>query len=192
MSSSDVSNLRETYSDQIYNVYYPYFVTNRNIRASVIVCWIFSIFVQVLSLENPKQMIVKALLALVLNSCVLFVSFSYALLYRETLRHKQRIKTQQLPREEVERFVRENKALKTTVYVVGGVVLCLLPGVSFLVVHMSGHVFWKPNLLITKPLLRTCGMLNSLLNPLIYCWRQQEMRRFIFKLWTTQAVDPAQ
>ena len=173
-----------------FTMYYHNFVTKRNIRASMIACWISSIFVQVLSLANQKQMIEKALLAPFLNSCILFVSFSYLILYRETLRHKQRIKTQQLPREEVERFVRESKAIKTTVYVVGAVVLCLLPGVSFLVVHMSGQVFWKPNL--TKPWLQTCGMLNSLLNPLICCWRQQEMRRFIFRLWTTQAVHPAQ
>ena len=172
------------------------FVTKRNIRVSVSACWIFSIFVEVLGLANHK-IIVRVLLALISISCILFVSFSYAMLYRETLKHKQRIKTQQLPREEVERFVRESKALKTTVYVVGAVVLCFLPGASVLVFYMSRQesrsrelVFWQPQSLI--PWLRTSGMLNSLLNPLIYCWRQQEMRRFVFRLWTTQVVHPAQ
>ena len=37
------------------------------------------------------------------------------------------IKTQQLPQEEVERFAKESKALKTTVFAVCAVVLCLLP-----------------------------------------------------------------
>ena len=176
-----------------FTMHYQNFVTMRNIRVSVSACWFISIFVEVLSLAK-QRIIVRVLLALIPNSCVLFVSFSYAMLYRETVKHKQRIKTQQLPREEVERFVRESKALKTTVYVVGAVVLCLLPGASILVVYMSREarelVFWQPENL--APWLRTCGMLNSFLNPLIYCWRQQEMRRFVFRLWTARIVHPAQ
>ena len=171
-----------------FTMHYHNFVTKRNISVSVSACWIFSIFVEVLSLTN-QEIIVRFLLALVLNSCILFVSFSGVMLYRETLKHKQRIKTQQLPREEVERFVRESKALKTTVYVVGAVVLCFLPVASVLVVYMSGQVYFQSSL---APWLRTCGMLNSLLNPLIYCWRQQEMRRFVFRLWTAPVVHPAQ
>ena len=119
-----------------FTMYYPYFVTNRNIRASVIVCWIFSTFGGVLILPG-QTIIANALFALVLISCILFVSFSYALMYRKTLRHKQRIKTQQLPQEEVERFLRESKALKTSVNVVGAIVLCFLPGTIALVVFMS-------------------------------------------------------
>ena len=171
-----------------FTMHYHNLVTKRNIRVSVSACWIFSIFVEVLNLTKPG-IFVRFLLALVFNSCILFVSFSYAMLYRETLKHKQRIKTQQLPREEVERFVRESKALKTTVYVVGAVVLSFLPGASILVVSLSGEVVLQPSL---DSWVRTCGMLNSLLNPLIYCWRQQEMRRFVFRLWTTQVVHPAQ
>ena len=179
-----------------FTMHYHNFVTKRKIRVSVSACWIFSIFVEVLGLTN-QEIIVRVLIGLILNSCIFFVSFSYAMLYRETLKHKQRIKTQQLPREEVERFVRESKALKTTVYVVGTVVLSFLPGAIVIVVYMSRQEsrsrqpeFWKPQSLI--PWFRTCGMLNSLLNPLIYCWGQQEMRRFVFRLWTTQVVHPAQ
>ena len=170
-------------------MHYHYFVTNRNIRASVTACWIFSIFVGVSKLAS-QRIIGNAFLALVLNSCILFVSFSYAMLYRETLRHKQRMKTQQLPREEVERFVRESKALKTTVYVVGAVVLCFLPKASDLVFKASGIVYYETRSVM--PWLRMCDMLTSLLNPLIFCWRQQEMRRFVFRIWTIQVVLPAQ
>ena len=173
-------------------MHYDNFVAKRNIRGSVSACWIFSIFVEVfLSLVSHK-IIVRVLLALIFISCILFASFSYAMLYRETLKHKQRIKTQQLPREEVERFVRESKALKTTVYVVGAVVLCFLPGASILIVSLFEKVFSVFLYLILEPLLGTFNMLNSLLNPLICCWWQQEMRRFGFRLWTTQVVHAAQ
>ena len=179
-----------------FTMHYQNFVTKRNIRVSVSACWIFSIFVEVLSLAN-QVITVRVLFTLTLISCILFVTLSYAMLYSETLKHKQKIKTQQLPREEVERFVRESKALKTTVYVVGAVVLTFLPAVIVIVFYMSRQErrfrqvsVWQPQSLI--PWLRTSAMLNSLLNPLIYCWRQQEMRRFVVRLWTTQVVHPAQ
>ena len=58
---------------------------------------------------------------------VIFILIAYVILYRETLRHRKRIIKQQLPQAEIERFVKENKALKTTVLLVGAIVLCLLP-----------------------------------------------------------------
>ena len=175
-----------------FTMHFHNFVTKRNIRVSVSAFWIFSIFVEVfLSLVNHK-IIVRVLLALIFISCILFISFSYAMLYRETLKHKQRVKTQQLPREEVERSVRESKALKETVYIIEAVLLCFLPGASILVVSLFGKVFLVFLHLMLESLLGTSNMLNSLLNPLIYCWWQQEMRRFVFRLWTTQVVHPAQ
>ena len=108
------------------------------------------------------------------------------------------IKTQQLPQEEVERFAKESKALKTTVYVVGAVVMCFMPVViillvaSFLMVSNSWSQSWLSNMGVFVPTVRTCGVLNSLLNPLIYCWRQREMRMFIFNRFSTaQNVHPA-
>ena len=101
------------------------------------------------------------------------------ILYHETSLHqKMLIKTQQLPQEEVERFTKENKALKTTVFVVGAVIFCVLPAVVYLILLFAG--FSRSSLLFLEPWLRTCGMINSLLNPLIYCWRQKEMRKFVF------------
>jgi len=115
-------------------------------------------------------------------------------LYRETLRQRQKIKTQQLLPEEVERFAKESKALKTTVYVVGAVVFCLLPAAFFLlwVVPLSPDA--NPAKLkffyAFTPWFRTFGILNSLLNPLIYCWRQEEIRKFVFRFRARQVVLP--
>ena len=174
-----------------FTMYYPYVVIKRNIKVAVIAFWIFSIFLEILHIRNQK-VIVSVLGGLVLNSCILFISFSYVILYRETRRHRNMIKTQQLPQEEVERFVKENKALKTTVIVVGTVLLCLLPAAITRVLTLAAP-FWKPSLFfVLMPWIRTCGMLNSFFNPLIYCWRQQEMRKFVFRFPAAQVVHPAQ
>ena len=129
------------------------------------------------------------LIALVLTSCIVFVASSYVILYLETPHHEKMIKTQQIPQEEVERFAKENKALKTTVYVVGALVLCFSPmGVSFVYnVIMNAK---PPAHKVLLPFVRTFAMLNSLLNPLIYCLRQTEMRKFAFRK-KPQVVFPA-
>lgn len=176
-----------------FTMYYPYMVTKRNIKKTVVSFWIFSFSCEVFRLIKNIARFMNALLALVLISCVVFVAFSYAILYRETLRHYKIIKTQQLPQEEVERFVKENKALKTTVFVVGAVVLCFLPS-AFIILSLHVAKLGVANSGVSQPCgpcpwIRTCAMLNSLLNPLIYCWRQKEMRHFIFR-FRSPAVAP--
>ena len=175
-----------------FTVYYPYFVTKQNIKVSVIAFWIFSVSLEVLSLTSQK-MISRVLVGLVLNSCIFFIAFCYILLYRETCRHRKKIKTQQLLQEEVVRFAKENKALKTTVFVVGTVLLCLLPAAITAILKVAGRLSWQSSLFsLFMPWIRTCGMLNSLFNPLIYCWRQQETRRFIFRFRAAKVGHSAQ
>jgi len=134
----------------------------------------------------------NVLVTFVLVFCILFISFSYVILYRETLRHQKKVKTQQLPQEEVERFIRESKALKTTVLVVGAVMLCFLPMAFIFVLFFTGlNFYFGLTIVLCTPCfwIRTTVMLNSLLNPLLYCWRQREMREFVFRL-SSPAVAP--
>ena len=179
---------------------YPYVVTKQNIKHAVTVLWILAItwgitemLTQVYS-EVPK-FYVNFPLAIIVISCVPFVTCSYVILYRETLRQRRKIKTQQLPQEAVERFAKENKALKTTVYIVGVIVICFLPMALYplwIVSLQPGVNSWRLTFFNAyKPWVRTFGMLNSLLNPLIYCWRQKDMRKFVFmRFQTRQDVLP--
>ena len=112
----------------------------------------------------------------IMFSCIFFMAISYTILYKETSLQKNKIKTQQLPQQEVERFVKERKALKTTVYVVGAVLLCLSPAG----IKLMSVIAKRNNYSYLAPWLRMFLMSNSLLNPLIYCWRQREMRQFVF------------
>ena len=121
--------------------------------------------------------------------CVTFVSSSYVILYFETLWHRKMIKTQQLPQEEVERFLKESKSLKTTVLVVSAVIFCFLPAVCFPLLQILGMGFPKNSTDMYVAWIRTTVMLDALLNPLIYCWRQKEMRKFVFRS-SAPAVHP--
>ena len=84
------------------------------------------------------------------------------------------------------RFIKENRAPQITVLVVGAVVVYLLPLCFCLIVTASYHYDICP---IRKTSMLTCAMVNSLVNPLNYCWRQKEMRKVISKV-RTQAVPP--
>ena len=179
---------------------YPYVVTKRNIKHAVIAFWILAITWGIIDIlaqiyKNGLLLYLNIALVIVLISCVLFITCSYVILYRETLRQRKKIKTQQLPQEAVERFAQENKALKTTVDIVGAVAFCLLPAACFLLWIVSLLPGAEPTKLkffyAFTPWIRTFGMLNSLLNPLIYCWRQKEMTKFVFmRLQTRQVVLP--
>ena len=178
---------------------YPSVVTTQKIKYAVMLCWILAITwgitVKLAYYYTDNLLLyLNFALAVILISCVLFITCSYVILYRETLRQRKKMKTQQLRREEVERFAKESKALKTTVYVVGAVVICLLPAAFYILWIVS----LPPDLKLMTltffyaftPWISTFGILNSLLNPLIYCWRQKEMRKFVFRFQARHVVLP--
>ena len=149
-------------------------------KIAVLVVWIIASTYGVLR-RMKKVLAARSFTGLLTISCILFLTFAYLIMYRETARHKEKIKTQPLPQEDVERFLKENKALKTTLFVAGAVFVCLLPVGFFFVVAVAGLRDIFP---INLPLIFTCAMLNSLVNPLIYCWRQKEMKNVIFGMRT--------
>ena len=161
-----------------YTMHYPYIVTKRKIKVTVTAFWVFVLSCEVLRRMRAIVVIANLIIALVLISCVLFIGVSYAILYHETVRHQKMIKAQQLPQEEVERFAKESKALKTTVFVVGAVVpVCFVPMAFVFSCFVAGSKVAYHQLCM-----RTFVLLNYLLNPLIYCWRQKEMRKFVFRI----------
>ena len=109
--------------------HYSYIVRKRNFKVLVLAIWSFSFMAG--ALRYVKKAILKDIMKLLhfftMYFSVIFIVIAYIILYRETLRHRKRIIKQQLPQAEIERFVKENKALKTTVLVVGTIILCFLP-----------------------------------------------------------------
>ena len=148
-------------------------------RRAVLLVWIIAFISGVLrGMEMVR--VAGSLAGLLILTCIFFIACVYVIMYRETRRHQEKIKNQQLPQEEMERFAKENKALKTTLFVVGAVVICLLPLCFCLIVIATG-LYNAITCPINQPLVITCAMLNPLVNPLIYCWRQKEMRKVILE-----------
>ncbi|XP_068718107.1 trace amine-associated receptor 13c-like [Montipora capricornis] len=166
---------------------YPYVVKTRNIKFVVLFSWVYGIvYGMVLQLGDNTTTLHFLWLSHLPVLTFVFIFFSYVTLYFETRRHQRNIKTQQLPQGEVERFLKDNRALKTTVYVVGSISLCLVPVGIYSVFRGFGiHLVVETY----REMIRTFLMLNSFLNPLIYCWRQRELRRYLLRC-SFQGVNP--
>ena len=168
---------------------YPCIVTKRKFKVALITFWSFAFLsegIKYVSNNVVVRITFNLIVSLVMIFCIVFITASYAILYRESRHLESKIKTQQLPQEEVRRFVKENKALKTTAFVVSAVLLSFLPmafGLTILsiVVGIKRDLNLNAVFVVLVPLAHTCAVLNSLLNPLIYCLRQKEMRKFVFR-----------
>ena len=181
-----------------FTMYYPIFVTTQKLKVAVIAFWLVSISSELVNCATCTEdsLYSNVITALALILCLVFVSISYLLLYKETLRLRRKMKTEQIPQEEVERIAKENKALKTTVLVVGAVLLCFIPLLMhiLLVLLWSGNVVYQASLYnVLTPFSRTFSMFNSFLNPLIYCLRQREIRKFVLRFpKVIQVVQPVE
>ena len=172
-----------------FTIHYPLLITGKNIKVSVATFWIIAFCAWALKYVTPY--VILFTIGPLVPGCIIFIAISYVILYRETLRHKKRIKTEQIAQQEVQTFLKENKALKTTVYVVGSLVLCFIP-LSFMLLSMGVDCLSFVTSIYFVSFYRVLIMLNSLLNPLIYFWRDKEMRKLVlpfFSRWIT--VSPS-
>ena len=159
-----------------FTTHHSFLITGKNIKVSVAIFWIFALCTWALRCTTPYAIVFTV--GPLVPSCIIFIAISYVILYRETLRHRKRIKTEQIAQQKVENFLKENKALKTTVYVIGSLLLCFIPPLTLLLLYVLEGLSLK-NSVYFESFCRVLIMLNSLLNPLIYFWRDKEMRKLV-------------
>ena len=164
-----------------FTIHYLSLITVKNIKVSVAIFWIIAFFSWVLRYMTLHVELFT--LVPLVPGCIIFISISYVILYRETLRHKKRIKTEQIAQQEVQNFVRENKALKTTVFVVGSLIFCFIPSTFLLLSYLVDSLSLEDSVYFVS-FCRVLIMLNSLLNPLIYFWRDKQMRKFVLPFFS--------
>ena len=164
-----------------FTIHYPFLITRKNINATVATFWIIAFCTWALRYMTPY--VVLFTVGPLVPGCIIFTAMSYVILYRETLRHKKRIKTEQIAQQEVKHFLKENKALKTTVYVVGSLVLCFIPLLFLFISLLADSLSLKDSVDFVS-FSRVLVMLNSLLNPLIYFWRDKEMRKLVLPFFS--------
>ena len=104
------------------------------------------------------------------------IIFCQVVVYKETRRHERHIATNQISAEAREKFRKEKKALKLTTCVIFFLVLSYLP-IFIVRLLLLTSAITSVNLANISLNFVTCiAILNSLINPIIYCVRLRQFR----------------
>ena len=162
-----------------YSLRYEEIVTKFRLIVAVGCCWVFItlfFFLRIFKLRAFPPFIILFLSFPVIIFCHTYVYFICR-------RHEIQIQSEQVSQEATAKFLKEKKACKTTSIIIGGVLMCYLPGVLIGILPglFSGYLIKRLEV-SSRPLLVSFQILNSLCNPIIYCWRNKEIREASMQL----------
>ena len=163
-------------------------VTLKRTRVIVIAFWVISIVIAALSLWNAKIALWYSYL--ITSLCLVTSVFSYTKIYVSLRYNQGRWEPQeqdhahkQHPRQNLPlNMARYRKAVSSALWVQFTLLICYLP---FSIVGIVGQVLSNPSrhefspTSLTKLCTVTVVYLNSSLNPILYCWKINEVRQAV-------------
>ena len=163
----------ERYIAMKFSLRYASLITTPRLTGVVLCSWIISVISVILRLIPLTYSF--AVYVTVIPAISIIV-FCHTTVYLVSRRHMRRIKTEQLPSETKTKFVEERKALKTTSIIIVFLFLSFVPSLLY---GIFSREIRQTNL---RPLVLSCIFLNSLLNPVIHCWRNRDLRKVMTEL----------
>lgn len=115
---------------------------------------------------------------------IVVISLSYGYIYSETRRQVKRLHYEQLPQEEIQRIKKDRKAVTTLAFILITLGLTYLPAIIIGILTTSpGNIVGPPRVQrITWIWVEVSIMLGALCNPIIYCWRMENLRRAFLEI----------
>jgi len=104
------------------------------------------------------------------------IVFCQIAVYRESRRHEEQIAAHQASAEAREKFLKERKALKLTTTVLFILLLCYLPSIIVRILLQTSTITGVRTAHIAFFTTSFVAILNSLINPVIYCVRIRHFR----------------
>ena len=156
---------------------YDNIVTKRRFIVSVVLAWSLVFIATLFSFY--KHSFFKHFLHLfaIIFPAIFILIFCRIASYHEARKRIGNITTQSAKA----KFLKEKKALKTTSFVIGVVLLSHLPMILFRVVFVP-LISSPETFLAIQSFVITLALCNSVFNPVIYCARSKEYRRAFKKL----------
>ena len=188
-----------------YPLRYQEIVTETRIIFSIVLDWGFTLLVTinelVLALIDSESiyslyMHVNTIIQIVIGTLfIVVISLSYGYIYSETRRQVKRLLYEQLPQEEIQRIKKDRKAVTTLAFILITLGLTYLPAIITGILTTSpGNIVRPPRVQrITWIWVELSITLGSLCNPIIYCWRMENLRRAfleILHLSQTKNIKP--
>ena len=123
-----------------------------------------------------------AILFSIISVCIVFIVYAYRYIYSETRRQQKRLETEQLSHEEAKRLKKASKAAYTVAFILCALILSytsviINAVVTAYIVDITPSVtnmLWNWSITIIS--------LNSLFNPIIYCWRIKKLRHAFLEI----------
>lgn len=157
-----------------YSLRYNDVVTKRRLTVAIALCWLFAAINVAIRLTVAR---ITAFFVIIITPVIFYCHVSVYFVCR---RHLHKIKSEQNSSEATTKFLEDQKAWKTTSIILGSLLLSFLP--QALRAILAQRQFSIPLLNSVEPLTFSCVMLNSILNPVIYCWRSQVIRHALLQL----------
>ena len=166
----------ERYIAMKFSLRYASLMTTPRLTGAVLCSWIISVISVILRLIPMTYSFAVVFVYVTVIPAISIIVFCHTTVYLVSRRHVSRIRTEQLPSETKTKFVEERKALKTTSIINVFVFLSFVPSLLY---GIFSRDIRQTNL---RPLVLSCILLNSLLNPVIHCWRNKDLRKVMMEL----------
>ena len=165
----------ERYMAIKHSLMYATMVTKSRIFYSFAIAWITTLIITVPP-TITKKFIFRFISMIIGSLSIIITIVCQVMLYLEARRHEKEIASQQVSIEARQKFLKEKKAFKVTTTVVVFLLLTYLP-LYAVVVLLEEYVINSVNMrYIVLFITSSMVVLNSLINPIIYCIRIRQFR----------------
>ena len=156
-----------------YSLRYFEIVTKFRLNVALIFCLTTSAIPASIKLIAPLSKLPTSLTITIACVSLLVIIYCQIFVHLVSRRHRNQIQAVQVSQDAKRKFLEEAKAVKTTSIIIGFVLFSYFPSIVY---QFLGQYFGNA-LLSSKPLILSCIFLNSLCNPIIYCWRSSVLRK---------------
>ena len=155
---------------------YQELVTSKRVIVGLLFLWFTSVVAAsiYISLPNSDRLVV----AIMGFAGLLLTSVAYIHIYKVVRYHQNQIQCHlQISNAQASELLREKKSALNTLFVYVVFIACYLPHLctTVLLIKNSSQISFRAASHITF----NCILLNSSLNPLVYCWRYREIRKIV-------------
>ena len=167
---------------------YNELVTHKRVVAAVISVWVLSAIFSLIGLLVPARKGAFVIFATIGSICLIATAGLYYKIYLAVRHHANQIhalQVQEARNDEMANAARLRKSAVATFYVYLVFLVCYLPRICFYVALTISGSSTATKVLSDYTI--TLVLLNSSLNPLIYCWKMSDVRHTIMdilrKIW---------
>ena len=164
-----------------YTFCYLTIVTGLRLKIAVVGSWVFALFPAIVrSLSEKLAFISGIATGMILFLNFLLIVFCHLSAYFVTRRHEKQIKCEQVSAQAAADFAKEKKALKTTRIVIMALLVCLFPlfvYIFFWSISSKSSSYIVNVIVLSHPVCVWLSSINSLCNPIIYCYRNKMFRK---------------